>query len=99
MLQVVKEPGINSINISLDTIQPEKFLLITRRDAFHQVRRSIELLLQEKITVKINMVVIKGMSDGEIKDFTNWTKHNPIQVSFIEFMPFNGNKWTSNKIY
>ncbi len=99
MLPVLKEAGIKSINISLDTLQPEKFMLITRRDVFHQVRSNIELLLQEKITVKINMVVMKGMNDGEIKDFINWTKHNPIQVRFIEFMPFNGNKWTSNKMY
>ena len=99
MLPVLKEAGIKSINISLDTLQPEKFMLITRRDVFHQVRSNIELLLQEKITVKINMVVMKGMNDGEIKDFINWTKYNPIQVRFIEFMPFNGNKWTSNKMY
>lgn len=99
MLPTLVAAGIKSINISLDTLQPEKFMLITRRDVFHQVRSNIELLLQEKITVKINMVVMKGMNDGEIKDFIKWTKHNPIQVRFIEFMPFSGNKWTSNKMY
>ncbi|RDC57959.1 GTP 3',8-cyclase MoaA [Pedobacter chinensis] len=99
MLPIFKEAGIKTVNISLDTLQPEKFMLITRRDVFHQVRSNIELLLQEKITVKINMVVMKGLNDGEIKDFINWTKHNPIQVRFIEFMPFSGNKWTSNKMF
>ncbi|RLJ80416.1 GTP 3',8-cyclase MoaA [Pedobacter alluvionis] len=99
MLPVLKEAGIKTINISLDTLQPEKFFMITRRDVFHQVRSNIELLLQHKIKVKINMVVMKGLNDNEITDFISWTKHNPIQIRFIEFMPFSGNKWTSNKMF
>jgi len=99
MLPVLIEAGIKTVNISLDTLQPEKFFMITRRDVFHQVRSNIELLLQHKIAVKINMVVMKGLNDGEIKDFIDWTKHNPIQIRFIEFMPFTGNKWTSNKMF
>lgn len=98
LLPTLLEAGIKTVNISLDTLQPEKFLLITRRDLFHQVRSNIELLLQHKITVKINMVVMKGLNDDEINDFIDWTKHNPIQIRFIEFMPFSGNKWTSNKM-
>lgn len=99
MLPVLIEAGIKTVNISLDTLQPEKFFMITRRDVFHQVRSNIELLLQHKIAVKINMVVMKGLNDSEIKDFIDWTKHNPIQIRFIEFMPFTGNKWTSNKMF
>ncbi|RYD70935.1 MAG: radical SAM protein, partial [Sphingobacteriales bacterium] len=99
MLPVLIESGIKTINISLDTLQPEKFFMITRRDVFHQVRSNIELLLQHKIAVKINMVVMKGLNDGEINDFIKWTKHSPIQIRFIEFMPFSGNKWTSNKMF
>jgi cyclic pyranopterin phosphate synthase len=99
MLPTLIEAGIKTINISLDTLQPEKFFMITRRDLFHQVRSNIELLLQHKIAVKINMVVMKGLNDNEIKDFILWTKHNPIQIRFIEFMPFSGNKWTSNKMF
>lgn len=99
MLPVLLKAGIKTLNISLDTLQPEKFFLITRRDLFHQVRSNIELLLQNKIEVKINMVVMKGLNDNEITDFISWTKHNPIQIRFIEFMPFSGNKWTSNKMF
>lgn len=99
MLPALIDAGIKSINISLDTLQPEKFFMITRRDLFHQVRSNIELLLQNKIAVKINMVVMKGLNDNEIKDFIDWTKHNPVQIRFIEFMPFSGNKWTSNKMF
>ncbi len=99
MLPVLKEAGIKTINISLDTLQPEKFFMITRRDVFHQIRSNIELLLQHKIKVKINMVVMKGLNDNEINDFISWTKFNPIQVRFIEFMPFSGNKWTGNQVF
>ncbi|MES2830030.1 MAG: GTP 3',8-cyclase MoaA [Bacteroidota bacterium] len=98
LLPVLIAAGIKTVNISLDTLQPEKFFMITRRDIFHQVRSNIELLLQHKITVKINMVVMKGLNDNELLDFVSWTKHNRLQIRFIEFMPFTGNKWTSNKM-
>jgi len=98
LLPVLKEAGIKTINISLDTLQPEKFMFITRRDVFHQVKSNIELLLHHKIAVKINVVLMKGLNENEINDFIAWTKFNPIQIRFIEFMPFSGNKWTSNKL-
>ncbi|ALL06938.1 cyclic pyranopterin phosphate synthase MoaA [Pedobacter sp. PACM 27299] len=98
LLPVILSANISHINISLDTLQPEKFKTITRRDAFHQVKSNIELLLRHQISVKINMVVMKGLNDNEILDFIEWTKHSPIQVRFIEFMPFSGNQWTSNKM-
>jgi cyclic pyranopterin phosphate synthase len=98
-LPVLKSAHIQTINISLDTLQPEKFMLITRRNLFHQVRSNIELLLQQDFRVKINMVVMKGFNDEEINDFIAWTTHIPIQVRFIEFMPFSGNRWTNNKVF
>jgi cyclic pyranopterin phosphate synthase len=98
-LSVLKSSSISTINISLDTLQPDKFLLITRRDLFHQVRSNIELLLHHGFRVKINVVVMKGFNDQEINDFIGWTKHIPIQIRFIEFMPFNGNQWTNNKVF
>lgn len=99
MLPAIQEAGIKTVNISLDTLQTEKFMLITKRDVFYQVKSNIELLLHHNITVKINMVVMKGLNDSEINDFIHWTKQSPIQIRFIEFMPFSGNKWTSNKMF
>ncbi|MBG6235781.1 cyclic pyranopterin phosphate synthase [Pedobacter sp. CAN_A7] len=99
MLPVLISAGIKTVNISLDTLQREKFMLITKRDAFEQVRNSVELLLQNDIVVKINMVVMKGLNNDEICDFISWTKHQAVQIRFIEFMPFSGNKWTSNKLF
>jgi cyclic pyranopterin phosphate synthase len=97
-IDVLREAKINSVNISLDTLQPEKFLLITRRDQFHRVRSNIELLLHHQFKVKINMVVMKGFNEDEINDFIAWTMHTPVQIRFIEFMPFSGNRWTGNKV-
>src|SRR6478735_6901200 len=97
-VDVLKEANIKSVNISLDTFKSEKFLMVTRRDLFHRVRSNIELLLHHRFNVKINMVVMKGFNDNEINDFIAWTMHNPLEIRFIEFMPFSGNRWTSNKV-
>ena len=99
LLPVLKATNIRTINISLDTLQPDKFALITRRDLFHLVRSNIELLLHHHFNVKINVVVMKGFNDGEILDFIAWTTHIPVQVRFIEFMPFSGNRWTAIKYF
>ena len=90
--------GIHSVNISLDTLQPEKFQLITRRDQFFTVKNNIQLLLDSNFKVKVNVVVVKGLNEQEIPDFIEWTRALPIHVRFIEFMPFDGNRWKSNKL-
>jgi cyclic pyranopterin phosphate synthase len=98
-LDVLLDANVRSLNISLDTLQQEKFLLVTRRDLYRQVMDNIELMIHKGFEVKINVVVMKGFNDNEIKDFIAWTKHTPVKVRFIEFMPFSGNKWTSNKVF
>jgi len=55
-------------------------------------------LLSRGFTVKINVVVVKGLNDSEILDFIEWTKYAAIQIRFIEFMPFDGNKWNRDKL-
>ena len=95
---VLLEAKIKSINVSLDTLIADKFQLITRRDIFKQVKANIILLLQNNIRVKINVVVMKGLNDMEIVDFIAWTKDAALEVRFIEFMPFAGNRWTSNQV-
>ncbi|MBD0368907.1 MAG: GTP 3',8-cyclase MoaA [Flavisolibacter sp.] len=95
---VLQQANIRSLNISLDTLQPEKFSLITRRDQFDIVWKNIHLLQENNFHVKVNVVVMKGLNDNEINDFIAWTKDTPVHVRFIEFMPFSGNRWTSNKV-
>lgn len=98
-IDVLEEANIRSLNISLDTLQAEKFQLITRRDQFKKVYENIQLLLKRNFHVKVNMVVMKGLNDNEIIDFVEWTRNEPVHVRFIEFMPFTGNRWTSNKVF
>jgi len=98
-IELLKEANIQTLNISLDTLQSDRFLLLTRRDQFKQVYDNIQLLIRNGFQVKVNVVVMKGMNDGEINDFIEWTKDTPIQIRFIEFMPFSGNRWTSNKVF
>lgn len=97
-IDVLKKAGIRSLNISLDTLQHEKYALVTRRDQFQQVSKNIQLLLDNDFHVKVNMVVMKNLNDDEINDFVAWTKESAVHVRFIEFMPFSGNRWTSDKV-
>ncbi|KAI9451196.1 GTP cyclohydrolase subunit MoaA [Russula earlei] len=98
-LPAIKAANITSINISLDTLKASQFRFITRRDNFQQVWDNIHLLIQQGIHVKVNAVAMKGINDQEIHDFVEWTKHTPVHVRFIEFMPFSGNQWSSNKVF
>lgn len=97
-LSQLKEGGVRSLNISLDTLQEEKFSLITRRNHFDQVWKNIHAAIDTGLHVKVNVVAMKGVNDGEINDFVAWTKHTPVHVRFIEFMPFDGNRWNSEKV-
>jgi cyclic pyranopterin phosphate synthase len=97
-IEVFREVGLAGINLSLDTLRRDRFLSITRRDRFVQVRRNLDLLLAEDIPVKINTVVMRGVNEDEVKDFVALTNDLPIEVRFIEFMPFEGNRWSDDKV-
>lgn len=97
-IEVFKEVGMAGVNLSLDTLRADRFLAITRRDRFTQVRRNVDLLLETGIPLKINVVVMRGVNEDEVKDFVALTKNLPIEVRFIEFMPFEGNRWSDQKV-
>jgi cyclic pyranopterin phosphate synthase len=97
-LPLLKLNGLDQINISLDTLDPLKFQLLTRRPGHHLVMDSIESALDLGFeSVKLNVVVINKVNDGEILDFVELTKNLPIYIRFIEYMPFDGNKWNTEK--
>ena len=96
-IDVFKEAGIKSVNVSLDSLIPERQAKISRRDYFNRIMNNIDLLLQEGFTVKINVVVMNDVNDNELVDFIQLTKDKPLHIRFIEFMPFNGNKWDWSK--
>ena len=85
------EAGLDRINISLDTLQPDKFKFITRRDHFEKVWRSLMAALETPLSpVKINAVAMRGVNDDEIADMARLTLRHPMHVRFIELMPLNG---------
>lgn len=93
-----KNARVKSVNASLDTLNREKFLSITKRDYFNRVFDNIHLLVMNDFHVKVNVVLMRNVNDDEILSFIAWTKNFPIHIRFIEFMPFNGNQWDKEKI-
>ncbi|XP_046686090.1 molybdenum cofactor biosynthesis protein 1-like isoform X3 [Homalodisca vitripennis] len=94
----LQKAGVNLLNISLDTLKPERFEQITRRKGWQRVIAGIDLAVQLGYTPKVNVVVMRGLNDDEILDFVQFTADRPIDVRFIEYMPFTGNKWDGNKM-
>lgn len=97
-LSLFKQIGLTSLNVSLDSLIPERFEQITKRSNFHIVKRNIDLAIEDGFNIKINMVVSKDINDVEILNFAKWTMDTPVHVRFIEFMPFIGNKWNFGKV-
>ncbi|XP_067943528.1 molybdenum cofactor biosynthesis protein 1-like isoform X2 [Watersipora subatra] len=96
----LKEAGLTNINISLDTLIPEKFEFITRRRGHQNVLDGLKAAVAEDFRkVKINCVVMRGLNEEEIGGFVNLAKEMPIDVRFIEYMPFDGNKWSEGKMF
>lgn len=97
-IDVLKLNGVHKINISLDSLNRVKFKQITRWDEFEAVYKNMLLLIEKGFNVKVNVVLMKGFNKNEIIDFINLTKELPIVIRFIEFMPFDGNKWDMSKM-
>ncbi|MBL6445294.1 GTP 3',8-cyclase MoaA [Fulvivirga sp. 29W222] len=86
----LKEINISSVNLSLDTLNQERFLKITRRDQLPSVLATFNELLKANIPVKINMVVMDGKNTEDIIPMAEFGKDKPISIRYIEEMPFNG---------
>jgi cyclic pyranopterin phosphate synthase len=89
-LDDLKNLGINTINLSLDTLDSERFLEITRRDKFHEVINCLNAMIAHNMQVKINCVVMEEKNIKDIILLTELTREKNISVRFIEEMPFNG---------
>jgi molybdenum cofactor biosynthesis protein A len=86
----LKKLGIRSVNLSLDTLDANRFFAITHRDEFAKVMETLNELLNYGIEVKINAVVMDGKNTQDIVPMVEMTKELPVSVRFIEEMPFNG---------
>lgn len=89
-IPALKKLGISSVNLSLDTLDKQRFKTITRRDEFDSTFATLKSLLQHEIPVKINTVVMDGKNIEDIIPIVELTKKNNVTVRFIEEMPFNG---------
>ena len=87
------------MNISLDSLVPAKNEFITRRpDTSKQVLRAIDKAFELGIeSIKLNVVAMRNFNDDELIDFVELTKERPLDVRFIEFMPFDKNDWKNQK--
>ena len=79
--------GLDSVNISLDTLRPEVFRQITARDEFAAVQAGLQAALESGIPVKLNCVPQAGVNEGELEDLAALAENRPLQVRFIEMMP------------
>jgi molybdenum cofactor biosynthesis protein A len=101
----LKEMGIRKINISLDSLDADRFHRITRRDSFDTVYKGILGLLEDGFEIKLNCVVAENKNIEDIIPFVELTKDYPLSVRFLEEMPFNGTEvsgysgWDYKRIY
>lgn len=100
----LRELGISGVNLSLDTMDKQRFESMTRRDDFDKVLKTFHLLQEYGIPVKINAIIMENKNEEDMIALTGLTRHLDIAVRFIEEMPFNGRfgehriKWDYKKI-
>jgi cyclic pyranopterin phosphate synthase len=79
--------GVERINVSLDTLDPAKFRVLTRWGDFHQVMRGIDLAARAGLKIKINTVALRGTNEDEIEDLLRWAHGRGFDLTLIETMP------------
>ncbi|KAH0366550.1 molybdenum cofactor biosynthesis prote, partial [Aureobasidium melanogenum] len=102
-LDKMVEAGLTGVNISLDTLDPFQFQILTRRKGYDAVMKSIDRVLEMNklgagVKLKVNCVVMRGINEREIIPFVEMGREKDIEVRFIEYMPFGGNKWSERKM-
>jgi cyclic pyranopterin phosphate synthase len=90
--------GLTQLNVSLDTLHASKFEFLTRRKGWQRVWDCLAVAEQYFDPVKVNCVLMRGMNDDELLDFVALTENRNFDIRFIEYMPFGGNKWNSQKM-
>ena len=95
------DAGINRFNVSIDSLQQDRFFAMTRRDALPQVLRGLEALAghPEAHPIKVNAVALRGFTEHEVLPFARFAREHPYEVRFIEFMPLDGDRsWTRDQV-
>lgn len=92
-LALLSEIGLTHLNISLDSLQRERFFEFTRRDQFRQVLASIERAVELGFQIKINCVLVRGFNEDEIPDFMRFAEQTGVEVRFLELMKVGPGFW------
>src|SRR3954464_14803855 len=95
------EAGIDRVNVSIDSLQRDKFFEMTRRDALPQVLRGLDALAAhpEVHPIKVNAVAMRGFTEGEALRFAEFARSTAFQVRFIEFMPLDADQaWSPESV-
>jgi len=93
--------GLRRVNVSLDSLAPDRFFQLTRRDALHQVLGGLEAAQRhpELRPIKVNVVALKDFTEDEVLRFAEFARQHPYEVRFIEFMPLDADHaWTRDKV-
>jgi GTP 3',8-cyclase len=93
--------GLRRINVSLDSLAPDRFFQLTRRDSLAQVLEGLEAAQRhpELRPIKVNVVALKDFTEDEVLRFAEFARQNPYEVRFIEFMPLDADRtWTREKV-
>lgn len=93
MASELKASGLNGVNISLDRLNPQRFLEITGSHLYERVLQGTHAALAAGLKVKLNMVVLRDLSEKDICEFVELAMQYPIEVRFLEFMPLCGEEW------
>jgi GTP 3',8-cyclase len=99
--QALVRAGVNRFNVSIDSLQRDRFFELTRRDALPQVLRGLEVLARfpEAHPIKINAVAIRGFTEEEVLPFAEFARRTPYEVRFIEYMPLDADHaWTPEQV-
>jgi cyclic pyranopterin phosphate synthase len=96
----LRRAGLRRVNISVDSLRPDRFLALTRRDALAQVLDGVEAAVATGLSpVKVNCVLVRGVNDDEILDFAAFGRERGVTVRFIEFMPLDADQgWSPEKV-
>lgn len=97
LLPRLVDAGLSTVNVSLDSLVPARFELLTKRPGHHRVLKAIRDCVSAGVLTKVNVVVMKGVNEDELPNFVALTENEPVDVRFIEYMPFDGNRWSGNK--
>ena len=94
------DAGLRRVNVSLDTLQRDRFVELTRRDELHEVLQGIDAALAAGLTpVKLNVVVLAGVNDAEVVDLARYGRDHGVSVRFIEYMPLDADgSWDRTQV-